>query len=290
MGKQVIIAAVMLTASPAMAQNFVTHQSPQAPATQQSAERPAMVFSAPAYTPNAYDQGGQPVQPVPEVSDPAPIYEPYVPGQGEPYPSQYPSSQPAAPAPAPAYTQPQPQPPAPAYVAPVPQPQPPAPRYTAPAPQPAPPAYVAPAQHEPAPTYANPRVQQTAPSIEGYTPAYQMPGPITVRSAPQSAVPVQNDIGFQPESDTSRRLIAMEDQYYATIKKLEAAKAARKAAILDQFEKDAADPAKVVGLAERLRAAMAALEEIHKAALADEERRYNNARLDVLASSPSRVQ
>lgn len=234
----------MLAGTAAAQGNFVTHETPQGGAAPDDG-RPSMVFSAPAYAPNA--------------AAPQPALGPMLGGQ--------PAYQPHVPPYAPALPQPAPQQPAPGYAAPQQQ--------QAPAPAPAQPVYSSSTAETPPPAYAP-------------SPA---PLPVAVPQPPVTPSPpaTPDEIRFREESDTSRRLLALQDAHDAALKALEVKRQQRKAAILDQFEKDAADPAKVVGLAERLRAAMAELEALHQTALAEAERRYTQARLDVLAASPSRI-
>lgn len=242
-----LLAGGLFAVSDVRAQNnFVTHEAPTAQPTAPG-ERPTMVFSAPAYTPNAADSAGQPLSIIPQ---PAPSYAQPV------YPAQQPIPVPVYPAQQPA---------APVYPA----------QQLAPAP-------VYPAQQSaPAPVHVAPEIQPAPPAA----------APVLVNQRPpaQPAAPAP-DLRFQQESQTSRTLLALEDVYLKRIKELKAEQQARKTALLDQFEKEAADPEKVVGLAERLRSSMAELEENHKKALAEEDRRYNDARLQVLASSPPLTQ
>lgn len=97
-------------------------------------------------------------------------------------------------------------------------------------------------------------------------------------------------IGFAPETETSRLLLALDDTYAARRAALKAKHLEQRKAMLDKFEADAADPQKVIGLAARMRAAIAELDAAHEALLAVEQNQYNAAVLTVLDSAPSRVE
>jgi len=65
---------------------------------------------------------------------------------------------------------------------------------------------------------------------------------------------------------------------------------AQRRAMLGAFEKEAADPNKVIGLAGRMRSGLAELEAAQDAVLAEEERQYTAALLSVLDRAPLRVE
>ena len=122
------------------------------------------------------------------------------------------------------------------------------------------------------PQYSDP--QQPTLTVPAYTP-------------PNISAPSATDgVRFLEESETSRILIRMETAHRALLAKLEASRQARRASVLSRFEKEAEDPQKVIGLADRLRAAMAQIDALHEVALEEERRRFNKARLDVLSADP----
>jgi len=138
---------------------------------------------------------------------------------------------------------------------------------------------------------------QSVPVYESYEPlefdagAYQLatePAPLL----PPDAQPetVSAEIGFQSESETSRLLRALEDTHAKRVAELKVRNLAQRKAMLDQFEKDAADPAKVIGLAGRMRTALAELDSAQKALLEAEDAQYMAAMLKVLDAAPSRVE
>lgn len=115
--------------------------------------------------------------------------------------------------------------------------------------------------------------------------------PVAYSSAPSLSAPIGDaDLEFREESETSRLLLALDDTFAERQKTLAAQKLTQRKALLDQFEQDAADPSKVIGLAERMRAAMAELDAAHEAKLALERQQYNAAVLTVLDRAPSRVE
>lgn len=98
------------------------------------------------------------------------------------------------------------------------------------------------------------------------------------------------EVGFQSETETSRLLLALEDKHTARLAELKVRHLAQRKAMLDQFEKDAADPAKVIGLAARMRTSLAELEVAQKAMLQVEETQFMAATLKVLDAAPSRAE
>jgi len=98
------------------------------------------------------------------------------------------------------------------------------------------------------------------------------------------------EIGFAQESETSRLLIALEETYATRVSALKVNHLAQRRGMLDAFERQASDPNQVIGLAERMRTALAELEAVQKASLAEEERLYIAATLKVLDAAPSRVE
>jgi len=98
------------------------------------------------------------------------------------------------------------------------------------------------------------------------------------------------ELGFQSETETSRLLLALEETYATRVSILKAEHLGQRKAMLDQFEKDAADSSKVIGLAERMKNSLAELEKAQKAALRIEEKQYTSATLKVLDAAPSRVE
>jgi hypothetical protein len=109
------------------------------------------------------------------------------------------------------------------------------------------------------------------------------PPPAVVSSDP-------GDIGFRAETDTSRQLLALDDAHAARLSEMERAHRDRRRALLDRFAKDAEDPAKVIGLADRMRAALKALDETHEAMIAGEGASHRRATLRILDAAPSRIQ
>ena len=100
----------------------------------------------------------------------------------------------------------------------------------------------------------------------------------------------QAELGFQSETETSRLLLALQDTYEKRVSELKAKHLEQRSALLDALEKEAADPSKVIGLAERMRNSLAELEATQKAALQVEERQYTEATLKVLDAAPSRAE
>ncbi len=100
----------------------------------------------------------------------------------------------------------------------------------------------------------------------------------------------QAELGFHSETETSRLLLALQDTYEKRVSELKAQHLEQRSALLDELEKEAADPSKVIGLAERMRNALAELEATQKAMLQVEERQYTEATLKVLDAAPSRTQ
>jgi len=98
------------------------------------------------------------------------------------------------------------------------------------------------------------------------------------------------ELGFQSETETSRLLLALEETYATRVSQLKTAHLAQRRSLLDQFEQDAADSTKVIGLAGRMKTALAELETAQKASLQLEEKQYFAAMLKVLDAAPSRVE
>lgn len=130
-----------------------------------------------------------------------------------------------------------------------------------------------------------PRVERvySAPAFDEGAQPYALTPPA---GAPEPAPAATGDAPFLAESDTSRALLAMEEEHAANLRQLDARKAATRRKLLAEFEAEAADPAKVVGLAGRLKAAMAELEAFHRRAVEAEEKRHMEAQLAVLAADP----
>lgn len=102
-------------------------------------------------------------------------------------------------------------------------------------------------------------------------------------------VTLDGDVGFAAETETSRLLLALEDTYAKRVAALKAKNLERRKALLDGFEKDAADPEKVIGLAARMRAALSEADAAHQAMLDVEESQYTAAMLQVLDAAPART-
>ena len=98
------------------------------------------------------------------------------------------------------------------------------------------------------------------------------------------------EIGFAQETETSRLLLALEDTFAKRTAELKVKHLAQRKALLDAFEKDAANPEKVIGLAKRMRTALGELDAVHKAALQVEQSQYSAAMLSVLDRAPSRAE
>ena len=102
--------------------------------------------------------------------------------------------------------------------------------------------------------------------------------------------PSVDDAGFAQETETSRLLLALEDTYARRVADLKSKHLAVRRSLLEGFEKDAADPKKVIGLAERMRNALAEADAAQNALLKIEESQFNAATLQVLDASPTRTQ
>lgn len=100
----------------------------------------------------------------------------------------------------------------------------------------------------------------------------------------------QANVDFQSETEISRLLLALQDTYEKRVSELKTKHLEERSALLDELEKEAADPSKVIGLAERMRNALAELEATQKAMLQVEERQFTEATLKVLDAAPSRTQ
>jgi len=100
----------------------------------------------------------------------------------------------------------------------------------------------------------------------------------------------RGELGFSQETETSRLLLALEKTYASRVSEMKVKHLAQRRAMLDAFEREAADPDKVLGLAGRMRTGLAELEAVQKASLAEEERQYMAAMLSVLDTAPSRVE
>lgn len=100
----------------------------------------------------------------------------------------------------------------------------------------------------------------------------------------------QSEVGFQSEAETSRLLLALQDTYEKRVSELKAKHLEQRSALLDELEKEAADPTKVIGLAQRMRNALAELESAQKEMLQAEEKQFTAATLKVLDASPSLAQ
>ncbi len=113
--------------------------------------------------------------------------------------------------------------------------------------------------------------------------------------APETFAVIQDqaatgEVGFQAETETSRLLLALEDTHAERLAELNVRNLAQRTALLDQFEKDAADPAKVIGLAARMRKALSELEIAQNAMLEVEEAQFMAAKLKVLDAAPLRTE
>jgi len=112
--------------------------------------------------------------------------------------------------------------------------------------------------------------------------------------APETFASPKNEtfgaIGFSEETETSRLLLALEETYATRVAELKVQHLAQRRAMLGAFEKEAADPNKVIGLAGRMRSGLAELEAAQDAVLAEEERQYTAALLSVLDRAPLRVE
>lgn len=100
----------------------------------------------------------------------------------------------------------------------------------------------------------------------------------------------RGELGFAQETETSRLLIALEKTYATRVSEMKVKHLAQRRAMLDAFEREAADPTKVIGLAGRMRAGLAELEAAQAAALAVEEQQYTAAMLSVLDKAPLRAE
>lgn len=250
----VIAGAALLASTGVQAQNFVTSDQPQGGvAMGQPLEVEHIYAPAPAPVPLA------PAQPVYSV----PVYEAYEPtGYND---SGYRAA-----------TQAAPQPLGPVYAAPT---------YETSAYPTAIDVPAAPLDLAPSPQYV-----PTAPIEQPRTLARPYGQPVDV-TPPQATVSVDPaDIGFRAETDTSRQLLALDDAHAARLSGMERAHRERRRALLDRFAKDAEDPAKVIGLADRMRAALKAVDEAHDAMVAEQEASHRRATLRILDAAPSRIQ
>ncbi len=114
-------------------------------------------------------------------------------------------------------------------------------------------------------------------------------GPV-LTPPPASVSAGLGDIGFKSETETSRQLLALDDAHAARLSAMEQAHLQRRRALLDSFAQEADDPAKVIGLADRMRAGVDALDAAHRAMIAEEEANHRRATLRILDASPSRIQ
>ena len=119
---------------------------------------------------------------------------------------------------------------------------------------------------------------------------YSLPLGASETFAPTEQNAPLGELGFQSETETSRLLLALEDTHAKRVADLKARNLTQRKTMLDQFEKDAADPSKVIGLAARMRTALAELDAAHKALLSVEEQQFMAATLKVLDAAPSRAE
>ncbi len=118
---------------------------------------------------------------------------------------------------------------------------------------------------------------------------HDTPLPVGYGAAPVEP-PFFEDNGFQTESETSRILFKLEETHRTRVSALKRKHLEQRRFMLDQFEKDAADPAKVIGLAGRMRTALSELDASQQTLLELEEQKYTEAMLSVLDASPSRLE
>lgn len=285
---------VLVTGGPVQAQTFATYDSP-GPSTGAFAPEPVYrAYDAPgapvpaveierttsvpiydSYEPTAFDESAyeaareplalppEPVLPVYGIDGPATATgEPVYPAALEPY-----AAPAAPPAPAPAY--PTYEPPALANDG-------------AYAPAPAP---IALPSSPPVPVFQRDTGERPYGVPVDVTPTDGMPD--YAATAPQDVGPGP---GFRRESETSRRLHAVEERHEARLAALKADHLRERRALIAAFERDASDPAKVVGLAERMKSAIRELEAAHRVRLDLAEQEKIAASLAILDSAPSRVE